>query len=344
MIEKLLITRVQKFSEVVRLRTPEFAIDFNYFMDYKRFEESVLTAENLGYHSVWYMDHLIWKGERLPWNEVGAALECWTVLSAIASATKRIRLGPLVSCNSYRNPALIAKMGATLDVISNGRLEFGIGSGWKEDEYLAYGYPFPSPSTRIGQLKEAVQIIKKMWTEEKPSFQGKYYQINGAICEPKPVQKPYPPIWIGGGGEKLTLKVVAELANGYNWRATPENYKRKLEVLREHCKQIGRDFDSIKKSIWIPVIIDEDEKALEKKVQTLSAKVEAIMSNPKEASDHISLSKEEWLSRRIVGTPEKCVKRIHEYIDAGVELFLLSFAGFEKDMKLFAETVISEFR
>jgi len=326
------------------LKTPEFAIDFNYFMDYKTFEKTVLMAESLGYHSVWYMDHLIWKGERLPWNEAGAVLECWTALSAIASATKRIRLGPLVSCNSYRHPALVAKMGATLDVISNGRLEFGIGAGWKEDEYLAYGYSFPNPSTRIGQLKEAVQIIKKMWTEQKPSFQGKYYQINEAICEPKPVQKPYPPIWIGGGGEKLTLKLVAELANGYNWRATPEDYKRKLEVLRERCKQVGRDFDSIKKSIWIPVIIDEDEKALEKKVQNLSAKVEDTTSKPKEPSEHISLSKKEWLSRRIVGTPEQCIKRIYEYIEAGAELFLLNFAGLEKDMKLFAETVIPEFR
>lgn len=134
------------------MKTPEFAIDFDYFTGYERLEKSVLMAQNLGYHSVSYIDHLIWKGERSPWKKNGAILECWTVLSALTSITKKIRLCPLVLCNSYRNPALVAKMGATLDIISNGRLELGIGAGWKGDEYLAYGYSFPEASTRIKQL------------------------------------------------------------------------------------------------------------------------------------------------------------------------------------------------
>ena len=311
------------------MKAPEFGIDFDYFLNYNDLEKNVLMAEDLGYPSVWHIDHLIWKGERLPWNETGRVLECWTVLSALASVTEKIRLGPLVLCNSYRNPALVAKMGATLDVISEGRLEFGIGAGWHKDEYLSYGYPFPKASTRIEQLREAVQIIKKMWTEGEPSFHGKYYQINEVICQPKPIQKPHPPIWIGGGGEKLTLRVVAELANGYNFHGSPELYKRKLKVLREHCKEVGRDFDSIRKSIWIGVIIDKNKRALKKKVKN-------FLTGVKEP--------EEWLNRRIVGTPEQCIKRVHKYMNAGVEIFLLNFRDHEKDMELFAETVIPEFR
>jgi len=311
------------------LKVPKFGVDFDYFTDYKDLEKSVLLAENLGYHSVWYIDHLIWKGERSPWNEAGAVLECWTVLSALASVTKSIRLGPLVLCNSYRNPALVAKMAATLDVVSHGRLEFGIGAGWKDDEYLAYGYPFPNASTRIGQLKEAVQVIKKMWTEEKTIFHGKCYQVNEAICEPKPVQKPHPPIWIGGGGERLTLRIVAELADGYNFHGSPEIYRNKLRVLREHCNKVGRDFESIRKSMWICVFIDREKKALENKVQAAQPKGEGA---------------EEWLNRRIIGTPEQCIRRVQEYVDAGVELFLLNFRGSDRDMKLFAETVIPKFR
>jgi len=126
-------------------------------------------------------------------------------------------------------------------MISNGRLEFGIGAGWKENEYLAYGFPFPKPAVRIAQLREAVTIIRKMWTEEKPSFKGKYYEIKEALCDPKPVQKPHPPIWIGGEGEKLTLRVVAELADGCNWYGTPEEFAHKLNVLKKHCAKVGRN-------------------------------------------------------------------------------------------------------
>lgn len=158
-----------------------FGIYFDYYLDFAKLKLRVLEAEALGYHSVWIMDHLIWKGNQLPFNEKGSVLESWTTLSALVSLTRKIRLGPLVLCNSYRNPTLLAKMASTLDNISNGRLELGMGAGWHKEEYVAYGFPFPEVKHRIMQLREAVIIIKKMWTEKKPSFQGRYYNIKGAI-------------------------------------------------------------------------------------------------------------------------------------------------------------------
>jgi F420-dependent oxidoreductase-like protein len=318
---------------------PEFAVDLNYYLDYATLEKFVFEAEGLGYHSFWYMDHLMWQGSRPPWNRQGAVLECWMVLSALASVTEKIRLGSLVVCNSYRNPALLAKMAATLDVISGGRLEFGIGAGWKKDEYEAYGYDFPEGSTRLTQLEEALQIIMKMWTEDKPSFEGDHYTIRDAVCEPKPIQKPHPPIWIGGSGEKVTLKLVAKYADGYNWRATPEDYRKKIHVLKKHFHGVGRDFSSITKSLWSPVIIDRDEENLERKVQKHLLKFREASTEG--SVEYVSQSEEEWLDRRIIGTPDKCVIRVNEYVDCGVEFFHLVFEGLE-GMKLFSEKVIPE--
>ena len=160
--------------------------------NFKYVKEVALQSEKLGFDSIWIYDHFFWEGSRdTETEQVSDLLECTTTMSALAALTSRIRIGSLMLGNSYRNPSLTAKIGATLDVISNGRLEFGIGAGWKENEYIAYGYPFPSPAVRIAQLKEAVTIIKKMWTEEKPSYKGKYYEIKEALCDPKPVQKPH---------------------------------------------------------------------------------------------------------------------------------------------------------
>lgn len=320
---------------------PKFAVFVNYYIDYSTIEKTVLTAEKLGYHSFWYMDHLMWKGSRLPWNIKGSALECWTVLSALASVTKKIRLGSLVLCNSYRNPALLAKMAATLDVISKGRLEFGIGAGWWEDDYLAYGYLFPTASTRLAQLEEALQIVKKMWTQKKTSFKGEHYTIKDTVCEPKPLQSPHPPIWIGGGGEKLTLKLVAKYADGYNWRATPNEYMKKIQVLRKHCDKIGRNFNSITKSLWIPIIIDKNEENVEKKIRNYLKKF--YTATTEKSTEHISQSEEEWLNRRIIGTPDQCRERIQEYMKCGVEFFHLVFEGID-EIKLFKETVISRIK
>jgi alkanesulfonate monooxygenase SsuD/methylene tetrahydromethanopterin reductase-like flavin-dependent oxidoreductase (luciferase family) len=224
-------------------------------------------------------------------------------------------------------------MGATLDIVSEGRLEFGIGAGWHEKEYIAYGYPFPVPRIRIMQLKEGVTIIKKMWTDDKTNYTGKYFHVRDAICEPKPVQKPHPPIWIGGAGEKLTLRIVAELADGHNMPLgtacdSPQEYGRKMQILREHCMQVGRDFDSIRKSWLGAVIIDKDLDGLKKKIEARRPKDEAV---------------EAWMRRRLIGTPEECVRVLQKYVDVGVELFILSFQGYAEDREIFESKVIPEF-
>src|SRR6516165_8087504 len=194
------------------------------------------------------MDHLIQIGG------VGAPtepfMEGWTALSALAAVTGRIRLATLASSVAYRNPAHLAKIAAGVDQISNGRMTLGIGAGWFEGEYRQYGWEFPPrPATRIRQMEEAVQLILKMWTEPRTTFHGEYFRVEDAILEPKPVQKPHPPVMIAGGGEQMTLRAVARLANACNLvRGDIAEVRNKLAVLRGHCDAAGRDYDTIEKT------------------------------------------------------------------------------------------------
>jgi F420-dependent oxidoreductase-like protein len=292
---------------------------------FDRLQNVALECERLGYDSVWLDDHLM--------SEKRSVLECWTTLAALSAVTSKIRLGTMVLCNSFRNPALLAKMASTLDVISNGRLEFGIGAGVQENEHLAYGIPFLKPHTRIDRLKEAVEIIKKMWTEEKTSYQGKYYRTSEAVCEPKPVQKPHPPITIGGGGEKLTLKVAAQHADRCDWGYVPslELYKHKIDVLESHCKTLGRDFNEIEKSCWLggQIFIVPDQKELDKKISQLKPK---------------NVSLEDFKKLNFVATPDDCSKEIRRYTSLGVTYFMLFFGALPdmSGVKLFAETVVKK--
>jgi len=305
--------------------------------NFKYVKEVALQSEKLGFDSIWIYDHFFWEGSRdTETEQVPDLLECTTTMAALAALTSRIRIGSIMLCNSYRNPSLTAKIGATLDVISNGRLEFGIGAGWKVNEYLAYGFPFPKPAVRIAQLREAVTIIKKMWTEEKPSFKGKYYEIKEALCDPKPVQKPHPPIWIGGEGEKLTLKVVAELADGSNWYGTPEHFAHKLNVLENHCAEVGRSFDEIKKS-WI------GELFLLPKGSNVKSNVEKYLASihDPEGSDRAN-EYEEYVRRNIAGTSDECISKIKEYVKLGVTRFYFE-SSTTKSRAQFAEEVMPEF-
>ena len=294
---------------------------------FDRVRDVVLECEQLGYESVWLDDHLMF--------EKRSILECWTTLSALSSITAKIRLGTMVLCNSFRNPTLLAKMAATLDVISNGRLEFGIGAGVQEDEHEAYGIPFLKPHARISRLKESVEIIKKMWTQEKTSYQGKYYKTSEAVCEPKPVQKPHPPITIGGGGEKLTLKVAAQHADRCDWGYVPslELYRHKLDVLESHCKAVGRDFNEIEKSCWLggQIFIVPDRKELDKKVSQLKPK---------------NVSLEDFKKLNFVATPHDCRKEIRRYTSFGVTYFMLFFGDLPdvSGLRFFAEKVAKEIK
>jgi alkanesulfonate monooxygenase SsuD/methylene tetrahydromethanopterin reductase-like flavin-dependent oxidoreductase (luciferase family) len=245
--------------------------------------------------------------------------------------TEKIGLGQIVTCNSYRNPALLAKMASVLDVISGGRLIFGIGAGWYEPEYRGYGYDFPKAPVRIAMLDEAVKIIKRMWAEERVDFEGKYYRLRDCINYPKPLQKPRPPILIGGGGEKLLLRVVAKHADIYNWwgSGTVGDFRRKLEVLKGYCREIGRDFGEIEKSYSADVIIGETEKEIQALVEDLIRDGWSIKE-----------SRETWL----IGTPEQCAEQLRGYIKAGATYFILHFArGLEtRSYELFAREVIPE--
>ena len=174
--------------------------------------EIAVLAEELGFDSVWVYDHF----HNVPVPAHEAVFECWTTIAAISQRTSRIRLGQMVGCNSYRNPGLLAKITSTVDVISGGRLDWGIGAGWYENEYRGYGFEFKKPSDRIGMLRETVEIVKSMWTNAETTYDGKYYRLDRANCDPKPLQK-LPPVWIGGGGEKLTLRVVAQHADVSNF-------------------------------------------------------------------------------------------------------------------------------
>ena len=194
----------------------------------------------------WAFDHFIPLGP----DPAGTQLEGWTLLAALAAQTERVRVGLMVTGNTYRHPAILANMGATVDVISHGRLDFGIGAGWNELEHSMYGMPLYTPGERIRRLGEACEVVRLLWTEPVVSFDGKYYQLKDARCDPKPVQKPYPPFVIGGSGEQLTLRVVAKYANVWNFvGGSVDIFNHKQEVLDGYCKEIGRDPASIQRSI-----------------------------------------------------------------------------------------------
>jgi alkanesulfonate monooxygenase SsuD/methylene tetrahydromethanopterin reductase-like flavin-dependent oxidoreductase (luciferase family) len=292
---------------------------------FRLIRETTLESERLGYHSVWLDDHLMYNDWPI--------LECWTTLSAISSLTSRIRLGTMISCNAHRNPALLAKTAATFDVLSGGRLEFGIGAGVQEAEHNAYGFGFSKPTVRIERLAEALAVTKQLWTQEKANFQGKYYTLKDAVCEPKPLQKPHPPITVGGSGERLMQKATAPYADRFDWGFIPgvEEYKRKLEVLEDKCKVLDRNFGEIEKSCWPggQVIIAHNRTELNDKIsQQKPAKV--IL--------------EDFKKNSLTGTPDECIEQLQVYADLGVTYFMLFFSDLPRldGLRLFAEDVINK--
>jgi len=285
-------------------------------------------AEKLGYDSVWLCDHVF----PVATDRKAQMLEAWTTLAALAAQTTQIRVGTLVLCAGFRPPALVAKMAATLDVITNGRLEFGIGAGWFEPEYVAYGYDFPRAAERIGRMDEAVEVCKRMWTDDSPTFQGKYFRIDGAFCEPKPVQKPHPPIWVGGGGEQLTLKAVAKHADKWSCLSlTPAEVVHKIEVLNRHCSKIGRDPDEIEKTWYGTVMVDDDEQKIKDTLERRASRR--------------NQSVEEFTKRMIAGTPEQCVAKIESYLAAGITYFTVNMGSLRdlRTPRVFAEKVMPHF-
>jgi F420-dependent oxidoreductase-like protein len=286
------------------------------------------TTEELGYDSIWLFDHF--HTVPVPTQEV--TFESWTSTAALARDTKRVRIGQIVTCNSYRNPVLLAKMASTVDVLSHGRLDLGIGSGWYEHEYRAYGYEYPDAPTRLRYLREAVQVILKMWSEEEAYFEGKYYQVRGAINQPKGVQKPHIPLLIGGGGEQVTLKLVAQYGDACNVNnLSPEELARKFAILRQHCENVGRDYNTIHRTALLNCAIAEtDEKALEKANSADLAR--------------LTRGAEYLRTRALIGTPETVRARLAEYEQIGVQEAILYFPD-SRDLEVlrfFAKEVIGK--
>ena len=285
-------------------------------------------ADELGFDSVWLDDHFY--SVVRPRSE--AQPEAWTLLAALARETARARIGILVTCSSYRNPALLAKMAATVDVLSNGRLIHGIGAGWFEQEYQGYGYEFPDVKTRLGQLDESLRLQKLLWTTDRPSFEGRYYRLHEAWCEPRPVQKPYPPILIGGGGEKVLLRLVARHADIWNCPGTPEELKAKIEILRGHCAAENRSIDAIERTWFGNVVIDADGARARARLERLAAAW--------------GMSPEQMAARALAGTPEQVIDRVHAYREAGVTGFIGMYGRVEdlRSTRLVAERVLPSFR
>lgn len=259
-------------------------------------------AEELGFDSIWVYDHF----HNVPRPAHEAVFECWTVMAAISQLTTKIRLGQMVGCNLYRPPALLAKITSTLDVISGGRVDWGIGAGWYENECRGYGYPFPVPKERIAMLRESVEIVKSMWSQEETTYDGKYYQLVRANCDPKPLQSPRPPIWIGGGGEQLTLRVVAQHADHSNFGGSIDEFARKIEILKGHCVAVGRDPDEIGKTTSGEILIRDTEKEL-REFQIASGRGDNF---------------EAWQESNFVGTPEQVANKVQRFIDVGCTGFI----------------------
>jgi F420-dependent oxidoreductase-like protein len=266
----------------------------------------VTRAENIGFDSFWVMDHF--HQIQFVGRPEEPMLEGWTIISMLAGITTKIKLGTLVTGIIYRYPSVLAKVAATLDVLSKGRLYMGIGAGWNEQESLAYGISFPSNQERMLMLEEAIQIIRKMWTEEPyASFNGKYYQIHNAYCNPKPIQKPSPPILVGGSGERKTLKIVAKHADACNLFGSPETVRKKLDILKEHCKTVGRDYDSILKTKLGAIIIDDNSDMVKNRVR------ETFRGIPEEQIKEFV----------IYGTPEDVLRQIEILEQVGIQYLIV---------------------
>jgi F420-dependent oxidoreductase-like protein len=270
-------------------------------------------AEALGFDSIWLFDHF----HTVPTPTQEVTFECWTSTAALARDTKRVRIGQLVTCNGYRNPALLAKMASTVDVLSHGRLDFGIGAGWHEQEFKAYGYDYPDGPTRLRQLRDAVQIILKMWTEEQAVFEGKYYHVNGAINQPKGIQKPHIPLLIGGGGEQVTLKLVAQYGDACNvGHLDTDGLRHKFSVLKKHCDDVGRDYNSIKRTVLYNCAIAETDEAA-------MAKTGAYARN---------IPSGRMREQALVGTPDAMRRRLAEIEEAGAQEIIV-FMQDSKDLE-----------
>jgi F420-dependent oxidoreductase-like protein len=277
-----------------------------------RTKEVAQIAEELGYAHLWVYDHV----ETVPRREPTHMFEAFTTLAALAQHTSTIRLGQMVTCAAYRNAGLLAKEAACVDVFSGGRLILGLGAGWYEREYQAYGFPFPSAGTRLQILEETVEVVRKLWTDETVTYQGKHLAFDGAYCDPKPLQQ-LPELWIGGGGEKVTLRIEARLADKTNWQVGLDGFVRKSQLLRGYCDDIGRDFDTIVRTHGPDCRVFDTEADLRR-----------WLESPGGGSLWGGGDPDEYVRDNLVGTVEQVAEKAQSFVDAGCREFVLWFRDY----------------
>jgi F420-dependent oxidoreductase-like protein len=285
-------------------------------------------AEAAGYDSLWNFDHFY----PVYAHPDGPCLESWTTLSALALATTRVRIGPLVSPTSLRHPCITAKMAATVDHISSGRMTLGLGAGWYEREHTTFGIGFKTPRERLAALEESCAIIKAMFTQPQTTFHGRHYRVAGAMCLPKPIQRPHPPILVAGTGKRVLLRIVAKFADVWNARGSPGTIRDLVTALHRHADAVGRDPATIEKSVLLPLAYDAGRER------------EDFVSRLVAAMDWTSA--EEARQRMLIGRRQQCLDTIERYIRTGVTHFILMLVmpHIEDEIVSFAEDVIAAVR
>jgi F420-dependent oxidoreductase-like protein len=280
--------------------------------------ELAQLAEELGYDHVWAYDHV----ETVPRREPTHVFEAFTMLAALSQRTSRVRLGQLVTCAAYRNPGLLAKEAACVDVYSGGRLILGLGAGWYEREYEAYGWEYPSAGTRLAILDETLQVVRPLWSDETVTFEGEHIHLDGAFCDPKPIQSP-PPILVGGGGEKVTLRIEARHADLVNWQVGLDAFVRKSALLAQYCDEIGRPFDDIVRTHGPDCrIFDTDAEA------------RAWCESPGGGHHWGEKPNDEYLRDNLVGSVEQVIEKAQGFVDAGCRQFILWLRDYPSDETL----------
>jgi F420-dependent oxidoreductase-like protein len=294
---------------------------------WERTKELAALTETLGYQHLWVYDHV----ETVPRREPTHVFEAFTTLAALAQHTSTIKLGQLVTCAAYRNAGLLAKEAACVDVFSSGRLILGLGAGWFEREYQAYGFSFPSARTRLELLEETLEVVKRLWTEETVTYQGKHLTFDGAYCDPKPLQR-LPELWVGGGGEKVTLRIEAKHADATNWQVGLEDFVRKSKLLEQYCGEIGRDFESVTRTHGPDRLIFDSEADLRRWLDSPSGGSLWGSARPHD----------EYVRDNLVGTVEQVAEKVQAFVDAGCREFVLWFRDFpaSQSLEAFAREVV----
>ncbi|WP_125132999.1 LLM class F420-dependent oxidoreductase [Microbacterium sp. 10M-3C3] len=303
--------------------------------DHWRVMSSLAQAADAGpWESLWVYDHF----HTTPVPSSEATHEAWTLMAAFAASTERIRLGQMCTCMGYRNPAYLAKVAATVDAVSGGRAEMGIGGGWYEHEWRAYGYGFPPIAERLGRLREGVEIMHQAWTTGSATLAGKYYDVDGAIVQPLPLQPGGVPLWIAGGGEKVTLRIAAQYAAYTNFAGSPEEFAHKSEVLRGHCDALGRDFDAITRSSNFNTIVAATEAEVDDRVRAVVERLRPFVGD-----DRAAAIERDYRGSLAVGTPEQIAERLAERQRAGLGYAIHYFpeAAYDRSgIELFAREVV----